>query len=170
VFYIFATIVPGSAHLPRFASGVVKYADCTDMLVPLASKRPILFLNYFITVHRRSGFIGAPVTRLQISRASPSFLKGCSFNQSRTYGKEHVSKIGRVPVLDSYGTSPSPYFSLNHICLILSNAISSFRAFRSYSKDRAALLRLYGSYLITVSISSSSHNSHVKLSSFHLRF
>jgi hypothetical protein len=53
----------------------------------------------------RRTFIDPPVTRLQINLALASFLNGCSFSQFRTYGKEHVSNVGPVPVLDSYGIS-----------------------------------------------------------------
>src|SRR5215469_5056381 len=73
----------------------------SSVIDPFASKRIILFLNCFMMVQSESGFIGAPVSRLQINLAFASFLKGCSFSQSRTYGKEHVSNVGPVPVLDS---------------------------------------------------------------------
>jgi hypothetical protein len=58
----------------------------SSVIVPFSSRRVILFLSCFIIVHSASGFIGAPVTILQIDLTLASFLNGCSFSQSRTYG------------------------------------------------------------------------------------
>src|SRR5918994_3627442 len=75
---------------------------------PFSSRRMILFLSCFMTIHNASALMGAPVKRLHISLALDSFLKGCSFTQSLTYGNEQVRRIGPVPVLASCGISPSP--------------------------------------------------------------
>lgn len=42
-----------------------------------SSRRIILFLSCFITVHRESGWIGPPVSKLHINLALGSFLNGC---------------------------------------------------------------------------------------------
>jgi len=45
-----------------------------------------------------SAFTAPPVIRLQITLAFGSFLNGCSLSQSLTYGDEHVSRRGPVPL------------------------------------------------------------------------
>ena len=64
-------------------------------------KETIHDLKYFIIDHIASGFTAPPVYLLQINLALGSFRKGCSFNQSLTYGNEHVKRIGPVPVFAS---------------------------------------------------------------------
>lgn len=93
-----------------------------------SNNRIIRSRNCFITLSILSGVIGTPLIRLQISLEFGSFLYGCSFNQSLTYGNEVVSNIGPVPVFASYGISPSPYFSFRRICLIFNSVISCGRA------------------------------------------
>ncbi len=53
----------------------------------------ILDLKYFIIDHIASGFMAPPVYLLQINLELGSFLKGCSFNQSLTYGNEQVKVL-----------------------------------------------------------------------------
>jgi hypothetical protein len=74
-----------------------------DLQKPDGNVAPVFpaALTKNVIVHIASGFTGLPVIRLQINLASGSFLNGCSFSQSLTYGNEHVSKIGPVPVLAS---------------------------------------------------------------------
>src|SRR5215813_11040025 len=81
-------------------------SDCS-LIDPFSMIRSILFRNCLSIVCNASGFIGALLRRLQINLASEVFLKGCLFNQSRTYGNEVVSKMGPPPVFVLCGISPS---------------------------------------------------------------
>ena len=59
----------------------------SSVIVPFSSRRIILFLNCFMMVQSESGFIGPPVSRLQINLAFASFLNGCSFSHHEHIGK-----------------------------------------------------------------------------------
>ena len=74
-------------------------------IVPVSSNRILLLLSRFIiTVHdKESAFIGPPVKRLHISLAFGSFLNGCSFSQSGTYGNEHIAPLELNQSRWSYG-------------------------------------------------------------------
>src|SRR5687768_7508785 len=98
----------------------------------LTPKKSTILLS-LLCIYTIASIIGEPLIRLQISLEFGSFLKGCSFNQSLTYGKEHVSKMGRVPVFASCGISPSPYLSFKRICLIFNKVNSGGLASKSHS-------------------------------------
>jgi hypothetical protein len=62
--------------------------------------------------------VEAQLWGLQINRALGTFLNGCSFSRSCTYGNDSVSSMGPVPVLASLvfrlpNASPLAYHSLS---------------------------------------------------------